>query len=85
VLPFAYIRPLRLVGSLDPGRVKPYGLEFDRLGADFEPTTISVSSFKVSPSSGLPGGEVGATVMFWGGAVTGVVAPDPGPVGTSSS
>ena len=57
------------------------GLEFERLGADFEPTTISVTVFKVFPGTGLPGGEVGATVTFWGGTVLGVRAPDPGPVG----
>jgi hypothetical protein len=122
--PFTYIRPLRLVGSLDPGRrrpiviaepagsvtilganVRPFAaalnaaisnavqeqlnaavthltrLEFQRLGADFEPTTISVTAFKVFPGSGIPGGEVGATVTFWGGTVLGVRAPDPGPVG----
>ena len=56
------------------------GLELERLGADFKATTISVTVFKVFPLSGLPGGEVSATVMFWGGTVLGVRAPDPGPV-----
>lgn len=121
--PFTYIRPLRLVGSLDPGRLKPYviaelagsvrilganvrpfaavldaaisnavqeqlngavahltRLEFQRLGADFEATTISVTAFKVFPPTGQPGGEVTALVTFWGGTVLGVRAPDPGPV-----
>jgi hypothetical protein len=125
VVPFTYIRPLRLVGSLDPGRLRPYviaelagsvtirganvrpfaavldraisnavqeqlnasvahltRLEFGRLGADFEATTISVTVLNVFPPSGLPGSEVGATVMFWGGTVLGVRAPDPGPVAT---
>jgi hypothetical protein len=123
LIPFTYIRPLRLVGSLDPGRHRPYviaelagsvtilganvrpfaatldaaisnavqeqlnwavahltRLEFLRLGADFEATTISVTAFKVFPPTGQPGGEVTALVTFWGGTVLGVRAPDPGPV-----
>ena len=57
------------------------GLELERLGAGFKASTISVTAFKVFPPTGLPGGEVSATVTFWGGTVLGVQAPDPGPVG----
>ena len=95
--PSRYIRPLRLVGSLDPGRRRPYviaepagsvtilganhrpfagllnaaisnavqeqlnaavahltHLEFERPGADFEPTTISVTVSPCSHPLGCP-------------------------------
>ena len=82
--PFTYIRPLRLVGSLDPGRLKPYVIaelagSVTILGANVRPFAATLDA-AISNAVQAQLTRLTALVTFWGGTVLGVRAPDPGPV-----